>query len=154
VEESLSIINKTKIKLPSLPILFLKNEILGEKYSLSVAFVEKKVSQKINNALRDKDHATNVLSFALDKKSGELILCPAIIKTETKKFNRNFTELIGFLVIHGMLHLKGMQHGAIMERAEKKYSQKYDTKHSSGNRHRILDDKNRGRRIYQRRKKS
>lgn len=154
MEENFSIINKTKKRLPSLPFFDIKNDILKKKYELSIAFVDKKISRSLNKKYRGKDKATNVLSFSLDKNSGELVLCPDVIKTETKKFEKNFSNLLLFLVIHGMLHLKGMQHGAIMERAEKKYSQKYDKKHSSGNRHRILDDKNRGGRIYQRRKKS
>ena len=154
MEENFSIVNKTKSKLPSLPFFDIKNDILKNKYELSIAFVDKKISRSLNKKYRNKDKATNVLSFSLDKNSGELILCPDIIKTETKKFEKKFPDLLLFLVIHGMLHLKGMQHGAIMERAEKKYSQKYDTQHSNRNRHRILDDKNRGRRIYQRRKKS
>lgn len=154
MEENFSIINKTKSKLPSLPFFDVKNDILKNKYELSIAFVDKKVSRSLNKKYRGKDKATNVLSFSLDKNSGELVLCPAVIKTETKKFEKKFPNLLLFLVIHGMLHLKGMQHGAIMERAEKKYSQKYDTQHSSGDRHRVRNDKSRSGRIYQRRKKS
>ena len=55
----------------------------------------------------EKDKPTNILSFPLTKNTGEILLCPAVIKKEVKNFNKTFTELLGFLVIHGMLHLKG-----------------------------------------------
>lgn len=123
--EPLSIVNQTKSKLPNLPILAFKNDILGKKYSLSFAYVGEKTSKEINKKYRGKNKPTNVLSFPLSKNEGEIIICPAVAKREskdeTKNFGKNFKELLGFLVIHGMLHLKGMEHGKKMEMAEKKY---------------------------------
>src|SRR3989338_665753 len=128
----------------------LKNDILGKQYSLSIAYVSERKSREINKTYRKKDKATNVLSFSLRKNEGELILCPSVIKRETKKFGRNFRELSVFLVIHGMLHLKGMKHGSRMEREERKYDQKYFHR----NRYRVVHDTGRGRRISKGRKKS
>ncbi len=148
-----SIVNKTKGKLTSLPFVNIlkkiKDDILGEDYNLSIAFVEKKYSHEINKKYRKKDKPTNVLSFALTKTSGELILCPLVIREEVKikKFDKKFPELVIFLVIHGMLHLKGMDHGGTMERREQLYCEKYDTKHFSRNRHRIRNHSSRGGRI-------
>jgi len=127
-----------------------KNNILGKQYSLSIAYVSEKKSREINKKYRKKDKATNVLSFSLRKNEGEIILCPAVIKREAKNFEKTFRQFLGFLVIHGMLHLKGMKHSSTMEREEKKYDQKYFYR----NRRRLLDDKSRGRRILKRRKKS
>ena len=150
MEEFLSISNQSKGKLPSLPLLSLKDEILGKKYFLSIAYVSPSVSRKLNKTWRGKDKATNILSFELSKNSGELIICPSVVKKEIKNFEKNFTEFLGFLVIHGMLHLKGMAHGAIMEEEESKYDQKY----FSGHRHRNSLDKSRSGRIRKGRKKS
>ncbi len=150
MEEFLSISNQTKGSLPRLPLASIKEDILGEKYFLSVAFVSPATSKKLNKTWRGKDKATNVLSFALSKNSGELVLCPSVIKKETKKFERNFKELLGFLVIHGMLHLKGMLHGSIMEEQERKHDQKY----FSGHRHRNSLNQSGSGRILKRRKKS
>ncbi len=99
----------------------IKRDILGKEYSLSIAYVSEKKSRKINKRYRNIDKPTNVLSFALRKNVGELILCKSVIRKELKKFNKTFEQLLGFLVIHGMLHLKGMTHGVRMEKAEKKY---------------------------------
>jgi probable rRNA maturation factor len=134
----------------------IKDDILGKDYSLSIAYVTEKKSRELNKKWRKKDKATNVLSFALSDTSGELILCKDVIKKEAKekKFDKNFPDLLLFLVIHGMLHLKGMTHSSRMERAERKFCEKYDTKHFSGNRRGIVRDASRGRRVLKRRKNS
>ena len=150
MEEKFSIVNKTKIKLPSLPILCIKDDILGKNYSLSVALVNENESRAINKKYRGKDKSTNILSFLLHEDKGEIILCPTVIKREAKNFDKTFPEFLGFLVIHGMLHLKGYEHSSTMEKLEKKY----DTKYFSGNRRRVVHDASRGRRILKRRKKS
>ena len=118
---NISILNKTKGKLPRLPFVQLKNEILGQDYDLSLAIVTSKESHKVNLALRQKDKPTNVLSFPFSKKSGEILLD---IKTSTKdapNFDMPVSKFLLFLVIHAMLHLKGYEHGSTMERQEKKF---------------------------------
>jgi probable rRNA maturation factor len=132
--------------------LNIKNDILGKKYSLSIVFVDQEKSRELNKKYRNKDKATNVLSFALRKNMGELVLCSDVIKKEaaSKKFGRDFDELVGFLVIHGMLHLKGLEHSSRMEEAEEKYDKKYFSRNRRG----LLDDQGHRGRILQRRKKS
>ncbi len=150
MEEKFSLINKTRVKLPLLPLEKIKNDILGKKFSLSIALVDEKQSQKLNRECRKKDAPTNILSFVLGRDFGEIILCPKVIKGELKKFDRTFDELLGFLVIHGMLHLKGMEHGSTMEESENKYDKKYFRRHRCG----LVHDACRGRRIFERRKKT
>ncbi len=128
----------------------LKNDILGKRYSLSVALVSEKESKSINRRFRGKNEPANVLSFALSDHSGEIILCPERIKKETRKFGRNYPSLFRFMVIHGMLHLKGMRHGSKMETAERKYDQKYLNRDRGGNR----PGKGHSRRVSKGRKKS
>ena len=128
----------------------IKQDILGKKYSLSVAFVGEKKSREINKKYRNIDKPTNVLSFALRKNEGEIILCKSLIRKELKKFGRTFPQLLGYLVIHGMLHLKGMRHSSRMEEAEQRYDQKYFYR----GRHGVYYHKSRSRRISKGRKKS
>jgi probable rRNA maturation factor len=117
----------------------LKNDILGEKYSLSIAYLSLRKSREINKKYRKKDYATNVLSFPLRKNEGELALCKAVIKREAKIEGKIYKEWLLFLVIHGMLHLKGMKHSSTMERAEKFYynKNKHDKKHFHRHRRRL-----------------
>ncbi len=126
----------------------IKTDILGKGYSLSLAFVSAKKSQEVNKKYRGKDKPTNVLSFALRKNEGEILLCKPVIRKEAKNFGRTFDEFLGFLVIHGLLHLKGCVHGATMERLEAKYDQKYFSRHRS----RLVDDTSHRRRVSKRRK--
>ena len=103
----------------------IKNDILGKDYDLSLAFVSEGESRKINKTYRNKNKPTNVLSFAFSKKEGEILICKDMVRKEAKdknkNFGKNYRELLGFLVIHGMLHLKGMKHGKKMEKEERKY---------------------------------
>ncbi len=86
------------------------------------------------------------MSFPLRADEGEIVLCPAIIKKEIKdrKFDKTFPALVKFLVIHGMLHLKGHEHSSTMSELEKKYGQK----HFGGHRLGVLNDKDRSGRVY------
>lgn len=150
MQDNFSVINKTRGRIPSLQFLKIKNEILGKNYDLSIAFVPPTQSRILNKTYRKKDKPTNILSFVLSKNSGELVLCPHVIKKEMKNFDRNYSEFIGFLVIHGMLHLKGMKHSSTMREIEEKYDKKY----FSGNRRGLKHDQSRRGRISKRRKKS
>jgi len=116
-----SVINKTKGKLPSLPFVAMKEKILGKNYELSISFVSPAESQKLNNTYRGKNNPTNVLSFELTKKSGELVLQLGCVKRDAKNFDMDYPNFLAFLLIHGMLHLKGMQHGSTMERQEARF---------------------------------
>ena len=131
-----------------------KNDILGKKYELSIALVSGKKSRELNNKYRHEDKPTNILSFALTEQSGEIILCPTVAKKEAKKFGKSFEQFLGFLVIHGMLHLKGLEHSSRMEEAQDSYFEKYDQKYFGGHRCGIVHDASRGRRIFKGRKKS
>lgn len=148
--DNFSVINKTKCKLPSLHLVAVKNDILSRDYSLSIAFIGPKLSQEFNKKYRGINKPTNILSFPLSKTGGEIIICPAVVKTQTKKFDRTFREFLGFLVIHGMLHLKGMRHSSRMEALEQKYDQKYFYRNRRG----VLYDKSCSGRVSKRRKKS
>ncbi|MFA6324877.1 MAG: rRNA maturation RNase YbeY [Candidatus Paceibacterota bacterium] len=125
MQDDFSVVNKTKGKIPNLPFSLIKKDILNDKYHLSLAFISKEKMQKFNNEYRKINKATNILSFSLSKNEGEILICPTLVKEQTKKFNRTFPQLLQFLVIHGMLHLKGMEHSSRMDRAEEFYDKKY-----------------------------
>src|SRR3989338_7754380 len=121
-EENLYIVNQTKGRLPRLPFEIIKDRILGKNYELSIAFVSKDRARNLNKKLRGKDYTANILSFPFDKNSGELIICPSEVKKQAGKFNKTEKQFLGFLVIHGMLHLKGLEHSDMMEMKQDKFS--------------------------------
>ena len=104
----------------SIPFTDLKNSVLGKSYELSLVFIDSKVSRRLNRTYRGKDKSTNVLSFPLSNKSGEVLIDLVTAKKELKTFGMNFKDFVSLLFIHGILHLKGMTHGAKMEGQEKK----------------------------------
>lgn len=108
-----------------IPYETIKNDILGKRYSLSFTLVGKNRAQKINQTTRKKDYAPNVLSFPLDTNCGEIVLCPEVARPEAKDFSLTKDGYIAFLFIHGLLHLKGYDHGDTMEKLERRYVSKY-----------------------------
>lgn len=114
----IDIINKTKGKQPRLPFDDIVTETLGKDYDLSLVFIGKKRSRTLNKQWRDKDKPTNILSFPLSKTEGEIFINLATAKEQAPKFDRNFTNFIGFLFIHGLHHLKGYKHGSTMDKKE------------------------------------
>lgn len=77
---------------------------LGE---LSVAFVEAEEMGKLNLDFRDKDEPTDVLSFTMDGPGGEMV---GEIVIYAGYVDRD-EEAVEELVVHGALHLAGMDHG-------------------------------------------
>jgi probable rRNA maturation factor len=110
---------------PKLPYAKIKDDILGKKYDLSLAFVGATRALKLNTEHRNKTYVPNVLSFPLEENSGEVFIAPVVAKKEAKKFEMTVNGYIGFLFIHALLHLKGLDHGDTMDKAEKKYCLKY-----------------------------
>lgn len=125
-KENLSVMRMTKGELPSLPFVALKDEILGKRYDLSIVFVGKDQARELNRVHRNKDYNTNILSFPLSKTSGEIIISLEKVRRDAKEHNKSYHNFLGLLVIHGMLHLDGMQHSSKMESLEKKFCNKFN----------------------------
>ena len=104
----------------SIPFTHLKNTVLGRDFELSLVFIDNTFSRRLNAQYRGKNKPTNVLSFPISKKSGEIFIDLVTAKKEAGVFEMSFQKFVTFLFIHGLLHLKGMRHGATMEQAEKK----------------------------------
>ena len=122
----IEVLNRSRQDTPDLPWVEIMNKILGPDYTLSLVFIGDKTSRKLNRAWRKKDRPTNVLAFPLEKNSGEIFLNLKKTKTEAGRFDRSEIEHIGALFIHALLHLKGYEHGSIMEKQEKKFKQYFN----------------------------
>jgi len=125
---SVDIKNFTRGNVPykDLPLCAIKEKVLGKNYELSLAFVGDTRSKNLNKKYRGKNKPTNILSFELSKTSGEIVINPRLVKKEAPLFNRSYKNFLCFLFIHGLYHLEGMQHGSIMEEAEKKIRKIYN----------------------------
>ena len=130
--KNLSIMRNTKGKIPHLPFLLLKEKILKKNYSLSLVFVDKKTATELYREYKQKDEPLDILSFPLEKNSGEIIMNLAQIRTKAKLYDRTYIDHLAFMTIHGMLHLSGHTHyndtdASLMEKAEEKFYAFYKT---------------------------
>jgi probable rRNA maturation factor len=119
--ENFTIINKTNGKLPRLPFANIKNHILGDDYSLSLVIISEKEIHVLNKTHRKIDEPTDILSFPLSDKMGEIFICLSKAKEKSVSFERVYNNFLSFLFIHGCVHLLGFDHGNKMENLEKKY---------------------------------
>ena len=85
---------------------------------LVIAFVDEKRARALNKEFRGKDYATDVLSFdAMEPGSlGELVICPKVIAKQAKEHGLLLREELGYMVLHGFLHLLGYDHENVSEK--------------------------------------
>ncbi|MCF7865215.1 MAG: rRNA maturation RNase YbeY [Candidatus Pacebacteria bacterium] len=96
----------------------IKDEVLGSNYELDLMFIGRTRAKTLNFKFRQKDYATDILSFPIDKSMGEIYMYPAKVKSKAKEFERTYENYLVFLLIHGLFHLKGFDHGSRMESEE------------------------------------
>jgi probable rRNA maturation factor len=114
-------ISSTLKKAPRIDeVLFrrIKEIILGKEYELDLMFIGQKRARTLNFKFRQKDYATDILSFPIDKTMGEIYIHPEKARKKAKEFDRTYENYLVFLFIHGLFHLKGFDHGSRMESEE------------------------------------
>jgi len=81
---------------------------------ITIRIVGHAEGRRLNREFRKKDYATNVLSF----HSGDVVLCHPIVVREAREQGKSVRAHYAHLVMHGMLHLRGLAHGKRMEARE------------------------------------
>ena len=78
----------------------------------TVRFVDATEGRTLNRGYRNKDHATNVLSFVYETRPvvGDLVICTAVVQREAREQGKTFKAHLAHMVVHGMLHLQGYDH--------------------------------------------
>ena len=84
--------------------------------------------RRLNKGFRGRDCATNVLSFAYETPArgraphGDVVLCHPVIAREASAQRKRLLRHYAHLVIHGVLHLRGMDHlrAAARQRMERR----------------------------------
>jgi probable rRNA maturation factor len=103
----------------------IKKAVLGSDYELSFSFTTPAEIKKLNQIYRNINKPTDILSFPLSKTSGEILICQSEAKKEMVKFGRTYENFLTFLYIHGLVHLKGYDHGPKMEKVEEKFRKQF-----------------------------
>lgn len=103
---------------PSIDYCALAQSALGATWDVSFVLCGDARARKLNTAYRNKTYTPNVLSFPLSPTSGEVVINIREAEREAKRLNVPARERVVHLAIHGLLHLRGMDHGVTMERTE------------------------------------
>ena len=81
---------------------------------LTLRFVNATEGKKLNLAFRNKDYATNVLTFPYELTKNflvaDIVFCFPVIQKEAKDQNKALKAHLAHLVVHGCLHAKGHDH--------------------------------------------
>jgi probable rRNA maturation factor len=80
---------------------------------VTVRFVDAEEGRALNARYRQKDYATNVLSFPYAAEpvvSGDLVVCTPVVLREARKQGKAADAHFAHLIVHGMLHLQGYDH--------------------------------------------
>jgi probable rRNA maturation factor len=88
-----------------------------EDAELAIRIVDAEEGRALNRDYRDKDYATNVLSFPAELPPGvplpvlgDLVLCAPVIAREAAEQGKPLKHHYAHMVVHGVLHLLGHDH--------------------------------------------
>jgi probable rRNA maturation factor len=84
-------------------------EVEGE---ITVRIVDAEEGQTLNREYRQKDYATNVLTFDYTQEpvKADLVLCAPVIAKEAKEQKKTLEEHYAHMIVHGTLHAQGWDH--------------------------------------------
>jgi len=85
--------------------------------NISLALVNNKKIKELNKKFRNKDEATDVLSFPMDDKIwGDIIISTEKIIEQAKEYGHSRQRELAYLYTHGILHLLGYDHKTSSEK--------------------------------------
>ncbi|WP_112181346.1 MULTISPECIES: rRNA maturation RNase YbeY [Paraliobacillus] len=102
-----------------------KEEGVTQESELSINFVDNREIQIINRNYRQIDEPTDVISFALEEMGegeleiigedmplmlGDVVISIDKAKEQAEEYNHSLDRELGFLALHGFLHLLGYDH--------------------------------------------
>lgn len=101
-------------------------EDVERESELSVTFVCNDAIQEINRTYRGKDSPTDVISFAMEEMGegeteiagaenlprmlGDIVISIEMTIKQAEEYEHSYTRELGFLTVHGFLHLLGYDH--------------------------------------------
>jgi probable rRNA maturation factor len=102
-----------------------KKQMVEAHSEVSITFVSNERIQEINREYRDKDKPTDVISFAMEELGegeveligadmprvlGDIIISIPKAIEQAEEYGHSFLRELGFLAVHGFLHLLGYDH--------------------------------------------
>ena len=80
---------------------------------ITVRIVGAEEGQTLNRDYRQKDYATNVLTFDYTREpvvTADLVLCAPVVEREAKENGKTLQAHYAHLLVHGTLHAQGYDH--------------------------------------------
>ena len=79
---------------------------------VTLRFVGNVEGRRLNRLYRQRDYATNVLTFdyARSPLAADIVLCLPVIRREARERGKTLRGHLAHLVIHGVLHARGFDH--------------------------------------------
>ena len=80
---------------------------------ITVRIVDAEEGQTLNRDYRQKDYATNVLTFDYTMEpvvTADLVLCAPVVAQEAKELGKTLEAHCAHLIVHGTLHAQGWDH--------------------------------------------
>ena len=84
-----------------------------QQAEIVIRIVDTAEGRSLNQCFRDKDYATNVLTFVYDDTdplSGDIVLCADVVKKEATQQHKPLMAHYAHLTVHGVLHVLGYDH--------------------------------------------
>ena len=88
-------------------------ENFNEDARVSVTFTDNEGIRELNREYRNKDSATDVLSFpmyTMEEELGDIVLSLERAEEQAKEYGHSFQRETAFLTVHSVLHLLGYDH--------------------------------------------
>ena len=86
---------------------------LSEDAEITVRIVNAAEGQALNHSYRNKDYATNVLTFDYAQAPvviADIVLCAPVVAEEAKAQGKTLQAHYAHLLVHGTLHAQGWDH--------------------------------------------
>ena len=88
---------------------------------ITVRIVDAEEGQSLNRDYRQRDYATNVLTFDYTQEpivTADLVLCAPVVEKEAREAGKTLQAHYAHLLVHGTLHAQGWDHETGEEDAE------------------------------------
>ena len=97
---------------PNALISWARAAMAGDRRRLCIRVVDESEARDLNAHFRGGIEATNVLSFPAEMPDvlGDIAVCAAVVAREAKAQKKSLDSHFAHMVVHGVLHLRGMDH--------------------------------------------
>jgi probable rRNA maturation factor len=125
IDETNSLSDNELIQIENILSFASKKQNVEQGSEISITFVSNESIQEINREYRQKDYATDVISFAMEELGegeievvggdiprilGDIIISIPKAKEQAEEYGHSFMRELSFLAVHGFLHLLGFDH--------------------------------------------